>query len=137
MKIERDADGLPTRFYPPQQAGAGRARSKYGAVRTTVDNITFHSKGEAKRYQELRLLERAGEISNLELQPAFPLCAPTPNDAMSTIWKYIADFAYIDKRTKAQVVEDFKGFDTQLARWKRKHMEAEYGITVLVTGTRR
>ncbi|MDQ3171347.1 MAG: DUF1064 domain-containing protein [Acidobacteriota bacterium] len=103
-------------------------------MRTTVEGIAFHSKGEAKRYQELRLLERAGEISNLELQPAFLLCAHPPDGAMRTIGKYIADFAYIDKRTKAQVVEDFKGFDTQLARWKRKHMEAEYGITVLVTG---
>ncbi len=44
--------------------------TKYRAQPTIVDGIRFHSKGEARRYQELRLLERAGEITNLELQPA-------------------------------------------------------------------
>ncbi|MDD3747626.1 MAG: DUF1064 domain-containing protein, partial [Anaerostipes sp.] len=43
--------------------------SKYGARKTVIDGITFDSKREAKRYQELKLLEQAGEISYLELQP--------------------------------------------------------------------
>ncbi len=47
--------------------------SKYKAVRTEVDGIKFASKKEARRYGELLLLQRAGEISNLELQVPFLL----------------------------------------------------------------
>jgi hypothetical protein len=46
-------------------------KSKYGAVKTEVDGIMFDSKREASRYQELRLLEQAGEITNLRLQVPF------------------------------------------------------------------
>ncbi len=120
-------------------------RSKYGAVRTTVEGITFHSKGEAKRYQELRLLERAGEISDLRRQPVFVLYAALTTGTMSgalkattgqwpVVGKYIADFAYYDERAGRRVTEDFKGCDTPLSKWKRKHTEHQYGITVLVTG---
>jgi hypothetical protein len=48
-------------------------RNKYGATKTTIDGITFDSKKEAQRYCELRLLQKAGEITHLELQPAFRL----------------------------------------------------------------
>ena len=47
--------------------------SKYGAIRTTVDGVTFASKAEARRYAELKLLEQAGEIKGLELQPKFDI----------------------------------------------------------------
>lgn len=43
--------------------------SKYGAQRTTIDGIAFASKREASRYQELKLMQMAGEIQDLELQP--------------------------------------------------------------------
>lgn len=46
-------------------------KSKYGAVKTEIDGIVFDSKHEAKRYQELWLLEQAGEITNLRLQVPF------------------------------------------------------------------
>ena len=49
------------------------ARNKYGARKTVIDGITFDSKREAIRYQELKLLERAGEIKDLELQPKYIL----------------------------------------------------------------
>ena len=49
--------------------------SKYGAIRTEVDGINFHSKREAARYRELCLMVRAGKIRDLELQPPFPLLA--------------------------------------------------------------
>src|SRR5690606_369436 len=54
-----------------------RKPSKYRNVRTTVDGITFDSKREAERYGELKTMEAAGVISDLELQPRFPL---TVND---------------------------------------------------------
>lgn len=122
-----------------------RRAAKYRAKPTTVDGIRFHSKGEAGRYQELRLLERAGEIEGLELQPVFVLKAPSTTGTLRgalkalagdqlVIGKYIADFKYYDGRQGGWIVEDFKGMDLPLGRWKRKHAEKQYGIKVLVTG---
>jgi dsDNA-binding SOS-regulon protein len=48
-----------------------KRKNKYNAKKTVVDGITFHSKKEADRYCELRLLQKAGQISHLELQPVF------------------------------------------------------------------
>ena len=47
--------------------------SKYKAKKTIIDGITFDSKSEAKRYEELKLLQRGGAIQNLSLQPRFML----------------------------------------------------------------
>lgn len=47
--------------------------SKYKNQATTLDGIWFHSKREANRYAELKLLEQAGQIENLELQPKFSI----------------------------------------------------------------
>ncbi len=117
-------------------------RSKYNAKRTEVDGIVFASQREARRYQELRLLERAGEISDLELQPRFPLSVPSTSGyvrraakalaqgGMFTIGEYRADFKYRDWKTVPYVVEDAKGFRTPLYRWKKKHVEAQYGIQI-------
>jgi hypothetical protein len=105
-------------------------RSKYGAIKQTVDGIVFHSKREAKRYCELRLLEKAGEIQNLELQPKFVLTVDTGPETCEMLGNYIADFAYHDKATGKIVVEDSKGFRTPLYRWKKKHVEAQYGIEI-------
>ena len=103
--------------------------SKYHAKPVVVDNIRFHSTKEARRYQELRLLEKAGEVSNLKLQPRFSLCA---GDGCYEIGIYVADFSYLDVKGRS-VWEDVKGFDTPLSKWKRKHVKAQYGIEVLTT----
>jgi hypothetical protein len=115
---------------------------KYRAQRTEVDGITFHSKREAARYQELKLLETAGEIWDMELQPRFPLHAPSTTGTASgavqalagtfdgRIGEYRADFAYHDR--SGRVVEDVKGVDTPLSAWKRKHVKAQYGIDVRI-----
>lgn len=84
--------------------------SKYRAVKTVVDNITFASKKEAKRYSELRLLERAGHISGLTLQPKYTL---TVNGVI--VGKYTPDFLYHEHAkpnySKSKlVVEEIKGF---------------------------
>lgn len=103
----------------------GKARAhKYNAKRTEVDGITFASKAEAKRYAELKMLERAGEILRLVLQPRFDL---TTNG--KKIGEYRADFAYMD-RAGNHIVEDVKGFCTALYRWKKKHMLAEHGVVI-------
>ena len=53
--------------------GTDMAYNKYRNIKTEVDGIKFDSKREAQRYQELKLLEKGGVISNLELQPKFEL----------------------------------------------------------------
>ena len=107
------------------------ARSKYGAVRTEVDGIAFHSKGEAQRWAELKLLERAGQISSLNRQAKFALNAENGNPSVP-VGFYIADFAYIENGKL--VVEDYSGFINALKRWKLRHFEAEYRTKVLLTG---
>ncbi len=94
-------------------------RNKFNAKRTLVDGILFHSAKEARRYGELKLLERAGIIRNLELQPQFPIYING-----TKCFTYIADFAYFeaDKR----VTEDVKGQRTQIYRLKKKCVEAYY-----------
>jgi hypothetical protein len=115
---------------------------KYGAKRTTVDGISFASQKEARRYQELKLLEKAGEIHGLAVQPIMPLGVPhrflsrEGNTMLKRIGEYRADFLYCVCRGGVKcsrsrlVVEDVKGFKTQLYRWKKKHVEAQYGITI-------
>jgi uncharacterized protein DUF1064 len=105
-----------------------------------VDGIRFASKKEARRYQELKLLEKAGEINGLTLQPRLPLntakdhhvfFAMNADDNMPmTVGFYVADFSYREQRSGQLVVEDVKGFKTPLYRWKKKHVEAQYGILI-------
>lgn len=105
-------------------------RSKYRAVPTVVDGIRFASKKEARRYQELRLLEKAGEIRGLTLQ--VPLVLSAGNDRRTSIGKYVADFVYEERTGQdwCHRVEDAKGFKTPLYRWKKKHVAAQYGIEI-------
>lgn len=107
-------------------------RHKFGAVATVVDGVKFPSKAEARRYAELKLLEKAGRISDLELQPKFELLAGFPGAIgfSQKVGKYVADFRY--ETDAGVVVEDVKGFDTPLSRWKRKHVKAQYGIDVQI-----
>ena len=103
---------------------------KFNARRTKVDGYNFASHAESARYLELKMLAKAGEIRGLVLQPKYPL--HTTDRLTGKAWKignYIADFCYIDKDGKS-VTEDVKGFLTQIYVWKRKHVEAEYGITI-------
>lgn len=117
--------------------GSSTTRQKYGAVKTVVDGITFDSKKEAARYQELKLREQAGEIQDLRLQPSFDLEATFwmmgGESVQIKIGGYVADFKYIERETQAVVIEDVKGFKTPLYRWKKKHVEAQYGIEIKET----
>lgn len=120
----------PQRAAPPVRKPY-KARSKYGAVATTVDGHRFHSAAEARRFSELKLLEKAGEIRELKLQPRFSLCVMYRiGEPVIEIGVYVADFRYQTSHG-ALVVEDVKGMATPLYRWKKKHVEAQYGITVV------
>lgn len=106
-----------------------RSKSKYRAIQTVVDGIRFDSKGEANRWCELRLLERAGTIKDLVRQPIFQLQVRGV-DHFRVIGHYRADFSYMENGDLC--VEDFKGVMTPLSRWKIKHVEAQYGIKVSI-----
>ena len=98
---------------------------KYRNKKTQVDMYVFDSAKEAQRYRELKLLERAGEISNLELQPRFLLQESFKKNG-KTYRKidYVADFKYIEKgKTK---VEDVKGLQTDVFKIKHKLFEKKY-----------
>ncbi|MDD9905378.1 MAG: DUF1064 domain-containing protein [Rhodospirillaceae bacterium] len=98
--------------------------------------IHFPSKAEARRYGELMLEQSRGLISDLKLQSRFPLHAAwQPPDGyqmqLHKIGEYRADFEYT--RDGQRVIEDVKGaMDTPLSAWKRKHAEAEHGVTIQV-----
>lgn len=99
--------------------------SKYNNKKTQVDMYVFDSAKEAKRYRELVLLERAGEIQNLELQPRFLLQEGFKKN--NKAWRkleYVADFKYIENGKT--VVEDVKGFETKEFKIKRKLFEYKY-----------
>lgn len=97
-------------------------RSKYHNIWTNIDGYRFASKKEAHRYLELKLLEKASQVTNLSIQPRFILqCAFTDNTGIKQRpIEYVADFAYYDKHTKTDVVEDVKGVKTDVYKLKKK-----------------
>ena len=100
-------------------------QSKYKAVKTTVDDIKFDSKKEAKRYVQLKQMEKLGVIKNLqrqvkyELQPSFKLNGKTIRSIT-----YIADFVYI--QDGVEIIEDVKGMRTKEYLLKKKLFEYKY-----------
>jgi hypothetical protein len=97
-----------------------------------VDGITFASKAEARRYMELKDLERRGYIGNLELQPRYPLIVNGVKCA-----DFVADFRYRSLGVgPREVVEDVKGMDLPMGRLKRKMVKAQYGVDVVLVKAR-
>lgn len=99
---------------------------KYKARPTVVEGKWFASKKEAKRYGELRLLEKAGIISNLKTQVRFPL-----NLDGEKICVYVADFTY--RENGMDVVEDCKGMRLPIYLIKKRLMWAIYRILIRET----
>ena len=114
---------------------------KYKNKKVTLDGIVFDSKKEARRYGELSMLQRAGEISDLELQKEFELI-PAQYETIPRYGKkgqrlkdgkrciekpvkYKADFVY--KENGVEVVEDTKGVKTKDYIIKRKLMLYVHG----------
>lgn len=127
--------------------------NKYGSKKVEVDGIMFDSKKESRRYQELLLLEKAGEIQNLQRQVKYILIPEQreftneiytkgrkkgcfkPGKLLERECAYIADFVYFKKDGK-MVVEDTKGYKNPSSAGyakfviKRKLMLHEYGIRI-------
>lgn len=98
---------------------------KYHAQKTVVDGITFHSKKEAKRYQELKLMEKGKVIKSLELQKPIVFFV-----SAKKMFTYLCDFLYWHIEDGRMVYEDVKGYKTPLYRLKKKIIEAEYEIKI-------
>ena len=120
-----------------------RRPHKYGATRVNIDGYTFASKLEAGRYRELKLLEKAGAITNLTVHPKFKIEINGEH-----ICDAIMDFSYLKSGDgqaplgvndlggihfkKDVVVEDTKGHDLPISKLKRKLIRAVHGIEVEV-----
>ena len=107
--------------------------SKYHATKTLVNGIMFDSKKEADRYCELKLLEKAGKIQNLQLQVKYDLipASKKSGERLERPISYIADFVYTEDGET--VVEDVKGVKTDVYKIKRKLMIQKYGIWIRET----
>lgn len=104
-------------------------KSKYSSAKTDVDGITFDSKKESEFYAELKLRERAGEISHLRLQPRYLLQEAFRHEGKQyNKMEYVADFEYIENGKI--VVIDVKGFKTAVYMLKKKLFLYKYGDKV-------
>ena len=119
--------------------GKPQKKAKYGNVKVSFEGHTFDSKKELARYKFLKARQERGEISNLELQPAFKLkCGERPILLKSKGFpngrqaKYVADFAYWCPVEEKRVIEDVKGFKTDVYRLKKSIVEAQFpGVKIV------
>lgn len=81
-----------------------KKRNKYGAKKTQIGDIVFDSRKEAKRFQELKILEKSGYISDLKMQVKFSICPKFGGNKRERF--YIADFVY--KEGGKSIIEDVK-----------------------------
>lgn len=136
----------------PRGGAFSSSKEKYKNKKVTVDGITFDSRKEANRYCELKMLERAGQITDLDLQKVFVLIPaqyeesgefytrgknagqPKRGKCLEQAVTYRADFYY--KENGKEVVEDVKGYrdpaSGAYARFiiKRKLMLYIHGIRI-------
>ena len=99
--------------------------TKYNNKKTMVDDLAFDSKREAKRYQDLVLMQKAKLIRNLMRQQPFELIKGV---------KYIADFTYFDDTKGGEfIIEDVKGFKTDVYKIKKKLMKHFHNVEILET----
>lgn len=100
--------------------------NKYKAKRTEVNGYVFASKREAARYQDLLLLERAGEIESLELQPKYDFIVNGIK-----VGRFTGDFRYVEDGQL--IVEDSKGYKVRDYPIRKKLMLACHGIKIRET----
>ena len=102
--------------------------SKYHAKKIIINGITFDSKKETNRYQELKLLEKGGMISCLKRQVPYVLIEKSKYGREI---KYLADFVYTEKGVA--IIEDCKGVKTPVYQLKKRLMAEKYGIAIKET----
>lgn len=117
--LARVASNLREHIQAPIAAGP----RKYRNHPVREDETEFDSKLEARRFRELKLMEKAGVISQIQVHKHWDLHVNNIK-----IGYYEADFTY--QEGGQTVIEDTKGFITPIYRWKKKHVLAEYGIEI-------
>jgi hypothetical protein len=109
-------------------------QNKYKNKKVSVDGKKFDSFLEAKRYSQLRLLEKAGDITDLRTQVKYVLIPSQKrkDGSVERECSYIADFVYMDRMTRETVVEDTKSAATKTREYviKRKLMLHVHGIEI-------
>lgn len=101
--------------------------NKYNAKRVLLDGICFDSKAEANDYAALKLREKAGEVTDIELQRWYDLIV---NGVL--VARYRADFVFFDRLCCARRIVDTKGVVTRDFRMKQKLMKACHGLEIEV-----
>ena len=106
-------------------------QNKYGNKKVTEDGMTFDSTKEYSRWKELKLMEKAGEITGLVRQLRIELI---PKTKLYKAVSYIPDFVYFNKREGKTIYEDVKGYKGgnayQIFKLKKKILYWRHGIDV-------
>lgn len=107
------------------------ASLKYRNVLCEADGIKFKSKLERQRYLDLRALEHAKLVSDLQVHPRFAINWPNGSAGRPVkICDVELDFAYYDNVRKKRIFEDTKGRDNPMSQLKRKLVQAAHAIEV-------
>jgi len=117
---------MTDRYRPQDLKELQRKDHKYHARGCRVDGLYFPSQKQARRYQELKLLVRAGAISDLQVDNSQTTFRLEVNGRL--ICRYRADATY--RENGKLVVEDAKGFQTDVYKLKRELMRAIHGIEI-------
>lgn len=122
-----------------------KSKSKYHNEPVTVDGVRFDGKNEMRRFNFLKLMEKAGEISNLRYHVKFELIPQITREEVvhlktkdkivtkvaQSARYYEADFVYLNKKGE-EIVEDFKGQETDLFKFKAALFRYKYGIEIKI-----
>ena len=105
-------------------------RNKYRAKKVKYEGLVFDSRKEYRRWRELLLLEKVGMIKGLRRQVKYELLPRVPGKWPRPV-VYIADFVYHEG--KKEIVEDVKGYRTDVYKLKKRLMWVVYGIEIRET----
>lgn len=127
-KIMHQKEVMSSREYREFMEGLSRRGAKYHSKKEVCDGITFDSKSEGERYRQLKILENAGEIAGLKLQPSYLLQEGFQGNNGKNYRPiyYRGDFQYLEKSTGQIVIEDVKGVETQVFKLKEKMFRKRY-----------
>ena len=116
--------------------GNKRKKPKYGNLKAEEDGHKFDSQKEYKRYKQLRMLERTGQIKDLQHHVKFEIAPAVhfPSKKSPSLPRYYeADFVYTITKTGQRIVEDVKSTTTaknQLYLLKKHLMMDKHGIEI-------
>lgn len=105
-------------------------RNKYRAKKVKDGDLVFDSRKEYRRWQELLLAEKAGVIKGLRRQVKYELLPRVPGKWPRPVY-YVADFVY--REDGKEVVEDVKGYKTDVYKLKKRLMWVVHGIEIRET----